>query len=825
MLSRVQQSATAGVFGFLCKRNVFLNLDLTKGKNQMFITNTVQIQRFASAMFGIQVGSTTMGQINADITAAGGLNNALNSYYASSFGSATTAAVAASVSTNLGLTGAAATSATDYITAVLNSTPAASRGAAISGVLNLFANLTADATFGAAATAYNAKVTTAASYTGANNVVAGTSVAANTPFTTNVDALIGTAGNDTFAGTTENFSVLDSVDGGAGVDLLRLSLTADYPAGAAVTNIEQISVSGANADGAAAFATNLTGVTGLTLVEMNAVTDAQGAVISGIATNAAASVKNTNVNATFTFGDAALAGTTDTVALTLNNVTSAVTVALNNTTTVTGSTGPETVAITAAGPVGTSANSVTVSTNATQSPTKVTVAGTSANLTLGTGLTTVATVDMSAATGAITIAGFGSATQSITGGAGNDLIVMAGNYGSTDTVNGGAGVDTLSATGAVLAGISTVNTRISSVETLLISDDLGTTGTTINALNFNDVENIRISDQGTGGAASISVNNLKAATVNNIRFDGDVGASGGAYAFSIVGATQAGSANAVALDLRGGALTTTSGITLNGVESVTIDTTNGTGAKAFNLTDASLTSLVITGGQNVTLSGAALGAMTSVVNASAVTGTAAIAVTLNTSAATGATVTTAGGGDTIIASNLPDVISSGSGNDAITGNAGGDVINVGSGTDNVIITTTTSGSTDSGGFSLGATTSNTVSTLDFDIITGLGASDTITLSSYSTTGATNAGLVTTVVTGSTVATTGGITLADNSIHLIRGTYSAATNSFVGSSTGADALLSYDGASNTGTSDYDAIVLIGAGSNTVSVGLLGVLTLG
>ena len=142
-------------------------------------TNAVQIARFANALYGIQLGSATNAAVLADITAAGGLDNALNSYYTSSFGSKTSAQVAAVMVANLGivagsngLTAAAVTDATNYIVATLNAAPAAGKGAAVKSILNLWANIADDATlastYGAAATAWNANVSAAQAYTASN---------------------------------------------------------------------------------------------------------------------------------------------------------------------------------------------------------------------------------------------------------------------------------------------------------------------------------------------------------------------------------------------------------------------------------------------------------------------------------------------------------------------------------------------------------------------------------------------------------------------------------------------------------------------------------
>jgi len=145
------------------------------------------------------------------------------------------ATVGTTVATNLGLTGDALTNGAAYITAQLNAAAPGARGAVISTILDLFAGLTADATYGAFATAYNTKVDVANAYTGATNVTIGTVVAAAASvftLTTSVDTITGTAANDTINATvvfdvdeaittTSTLTVADQVTGGAGTDVLN----------------------------------------------------------------------------------------------------------------------------------------------------------------------------------------------------------------------------------------------------------------------------------------------------------------------------------------------------------------------------------------------------------------------------------------------------------------------------------------------------------------------------------------------------------------------------------------------------------------------------
>jgi hypothetical protein len=159
----------------------------------LFPTNAAQVQTFATALYGVQVGTTTMAQVTADIQAAGGLNNALNSYYTASFGAATTASVAQTIATNVGL--GTDTNAIAFITAQLNAAAPAARGAAVIGMLNNFLNTTTG-TYATAAAAFNTTVSTAVAYTGSTNVALGT---ANPPVINN---FVLTAGIDTFTATS-----------------------------------------------------------------------------------------------------------------------------------------------------------------------------------------------------------------------------------------------------------------------------------------------------------------------------------------------------------------------------------------------------------------------------------------------------------------------------------------------------------------------------------------------------------------------------------------------------------------------------------------------
>lgn len=130
---------------------------------------------------------------------------------------------------------------------------------------------------------------------------------------------------------------------------------------------------------------------------------------------------------------------------------------------------------------------------------------------------------------------------------------------------------------------------------------------------------------------------------------------------------------------------------------------------------------------------------------------------------------------------------------------------------------------DSGTYTATSSGTNTHSTAGFDVVNNFGVGDVIKLNSnYS--GAANAanGLVATAVTGTTLDS-GTFVLADNSVHLIRGTYDVGTtNTFVGAADGVDALLIYD-ADAADTQAYEAVVIVGGGTLTAMGGNAGLIT--
>jgi len=448
-----------------------------------FITSTVSIQRFASAMYGVQVGSSTLSAVQADITSLGGITNAFNNYYSSSFGSVPTATVANSIATNLGLTGTALTAGAAYVKGQLDAAAPGARGAVVTSILNLFAGLSADASFGAAATSWNTKVDAAVSYTGVTDVVFGSTVGQGAAFalTTGTNTFTGSAGNDTFdAGlSTSSIQTLNSgdrLDGGAGTDDLFAIINSSVTP-AQVKDIENISLTattGATVD--------LSNSTGLVSVTNQASTAAL--TLQGISKAVAVTVRDTSTaGQVVSYSD--VTGTADADTIFLQNVTGSASLTVAGVEALTlesSGSGANAVALTAA-------NTTTLNVTGTQA------------LTLGTLPATVVTFDASANTAilntGVSLTTANTAASTVIGSAGNDTIVIrssavndsvstglgndgirfVGNFSTDDTVDGGDGTDTLSVLAANIASASTPTTyRVTNIETIAITDALASAG-------------------------------------------------------------------------------------------------------------------------------------------------------------------------------------------------------------------------------------------------------------------------------------------------------------------------------------------------------------
>ena len=659
-----------------------------------FPTNANQVQAFAGAMYGTQIGSVTMAQVNADIAAAGGLKNALNSYYAASFGSLPTASVAATVAANLGLTGDALASGTAYITAQLNGVSAGARGAVISDIVNLFSTLASDATFGAAATAWNTKVATAIAYTGANNVAIGSVVATSAVFTltTGVDVaddISASRGNltSTFKFSTGNETVNASVGTLDDGDILIDSSTADADVlnisgdteRATVSNIETINLSTATA--AVLQLDNVSGAKNVNITGTNTVT------VDGF--NAA----------TFqpTFG--------------INNITRVVTI--------------ESLVLDGAA---STANAETLNLSVSGLSFGTTTA-TQSGITLN-GIAINDSTDVDGVYETVNLASTGTTA--------NDFAL---------TIDGGESIGTLNITGdqsvqiradsAALSGVTVNGTSNTGTVTLRI-DREGASGAT-NAANFTGVDDIVLVDR-TAGTEGGVVASLKSG--DKVTFGSTF--TGAASSLSIQGATFSALADNINVTLDNVAAVA-AGVSLSALDIQNVRTLNLTSAghaaststSGANLLDdltGDFTTINIVGDTsanidlniNDTQTATTPTARTVVVNASGMTGTAFVNLdNIAANTRVGYTITGTANGDTVVLNNTAGTVNGGAGNDTITGGNGNDVVNGGDGVDLINVSFGTDSVTAGAGndtIDVNATGANAVPQVtrstDLDFVTG-----------------------------------------------------------------------------------------------------------
>ena len=187
------------------------------------------------------------------------------------------------------------------------------------------------------------------------------------------------------------------------------------------------------------------------------------------------------------------------------------------------------------------------------------------------------------------------------------------------------------------------------------------------------------------------------------------------------------------------------------------------------------------------------------------------------------------GADSLTTGKQNDTINGGSGADTITAGAGADRIDVGSSTTDIDRVVQAAAS--SGGFTAPGT--NTIATTTFDVVTSFSASDILQLGQYTSFG-TAADNVASSTLGTVATTLVGLAVGANSVGFVRGTYTAAVinngvtttaGSFVGSATGSDLLVVYDGDATLATTALEAVVLVGVGANPVTGSGAGLLTIG
>jgi S-layer protein len=463
-------------------------------------TNGTVLARLAGGLYNTQMSNATYSEVKTLDPSA-----LANTLYARDFASATDLSVATTLVTNLGLT--SVTGLANWVAAQLTAAGTGNKGAKIVDLLNGFAQMTADTTYGAAATAFNALVDAAlvlsqtTGNAGGSFAAAGIAPAATFTLTTGIDsptiganttvnAILGTGATwntfDRVVGTgTTAFNIVDNTAGAFAA-----------PVGSTVSGIGAVTLSRAAASGATAIDVTVTnstfgsGVTSFSLVESGAATvagpvavtlnsatsvsvvDSQSTKFTTVAVtdgSTAATTLNT-VSITGSSGNGTLTGN----AITTLNLNAAAT---GGTVTVTSTAGARALTINTAG--STSSGSVTDAQATSVVLNQTSAAG------LGTLTAAKATSVTVNTTGTSTTAGAETITAATA-----TTITLGGTRANTVTLTGNSALTTLVATGSGgvtfgdVSGITTLTSVDTSGSTAVASSATATNKTVANSVTL-----------------------------------------------------------------------------------------------------------------------------------------------------------------------------------------------------------------------------------------------------------------------------------------------------------------------------------------------------
>ncbi|NBN63987.1 DUF4214 domain-containing protein [Pannonibacter tanglangensis] len=594
---------------------------------------------------------------------------------------------------------------------------------------------------------------------------------ANFTLTKAADAYVGDDRNNTIDGiadgsANQTFTAVDSIDGGAGNDTLKLvntSGTMTLPTAAVVKNVETIELqSSQNA----------------VTADMRNWTDLQTARITQTGTKAAITV-DTGGNVTaltvtggtgVTINDRATAGGDKLSSVSLSGYTSTATIQSDALTSLSLANANQGVTITAAAGTRTldlTVNAMTGGTTTDSTATAVTLAATGSassnvrvtaasatsltitgdqslslsNVTLATNatITTTNTAGLTITGTLMSDIGFtgsdanesivsSATTRTMTLGKGDDSYEAAGaGIGTGGSVDGGEGTDTLvlrALTAETVTATTAFAAQARNFEVLLLKDSFAA-GIDVNIANLNSGGSNTI----TKVVASTSVVN-QPFTLNGLATGGTVefqGANTAQTTINIINAAS-GSADVLNIGIANTLARNTNTVSVANVETINFLTDNtSTSPTAIqhssNLSAAAASKITVSGdaGLALTFSGTALTSFdasgVTLGNINWATGALANAATikggagndtLDAAASTASvTIESGAGNDTIIGSSKADTIDAGAGNDTITPGLGADTINVGTGNDTVTMTA--------------ANTNGTI----FPTVTGMGSGDAV----------------------------------------------------------------------------------------------------
>jgi len=730
-------------------------------------------------MYNLRPGATLLGNFQ-DIAATDGIDSFANQLLANdaALSAKSDADLAAQITTNLGLTGDVATAGDAYLVGQFAANPSA-RGKVILDAMNALATLEGDATYGAAAALFNADVVASLEYSSVatNTDTAASDAAADAAdaaadaadaaatstvysFTTGLDALVGSAGADTFnawqtGATTETLSVFDSADGGDGDDTITI-INSDAAAynGASISNIENVVYRSTAASGDLDFDDLGSDVTAMTLKSTVGAND-----VTNMSTSTALTFESSkaDMDTTVTYKASTVTGATDTATITLNGVNDGADIEL--------ASDVETINIVASGADSRlndlvfDAQTTTVTVDAAVAlrvDDTLTAAGVTSVTVTGAGdvrfdddFVAVTTYDASAATGAQYIEFAGTTNATVTGGTGDDTFDFAGTFTKADTLDGGDGDDVLLITPT--ANISG-DISISNIEELQLGDVAASTTVDLDNMSLNTIR------QNAGTASNITTLQDLATSITTVNYVGAGTTAAQAFDTVILDYDSTTDVDSVVVNISNagvdslGNFTVVTGSEFDGANGVAINITEagtGTGDIAtLNTINAdSANSITINSNTDVSLTIAGMGGQAATDRLSDVDMTGSDAgITLTISSDDDATVTLGNGTNDFNGGAGDETIIGGSGVDTIEADGGNDTITLGDGIDIVEIDISADGTT---------TITDFVAGNGGDILTFQGTND-----------AAGTGIVTTTFTlagngGNTYDLVSGMTIIDN----------------------------------------------------------------
>jgi Ca2+-binding RTX toxin-like protein len=692
-------------------------------------TNGTVIARVAGALYNTQLSYATYTEVTGIVTTTATLNALVNDLYARDFASTTDLSVATTLVSNLGLSSVAGLNA--WVAAQLTAAGAANKGAKVVELLNSFAQLSSDATYGSAATTFNTKVEAALTASQTAGTVTGTfsevstAVAGKTfSLSISTDSVVGGSGDDVINGnlggtssSTLTYSSSDVIDGGAGNDTLTVEHNSSGGAlsFATVSNVETFNVT----ETGAATTVTLPTVAGYTnLNSTNSTYDVtfnsiKSATVAVGASNLGATV---DVTAAY-FSTTLVAGTADNLTVNIEssgtsadpmsfNVTGGTSANVLETVTINNKSGASYVDLDV-----NEANTTKVVVNATEALTLTLADGAANTLKTIDASGSAAGVSVTAINSKTTITG-GAGADTLTGSSGNDTIVAgAGNdsiVGSAgnDSLDAGAGNDTVSIDGSTVDEFDVIAGG-EGTDTLKLTAAIGYTATTNtdDGSGVSGFEKINLAGSFTQRMTPLSGNTITGVTMSTASAAGVLTyapATVAAVTFSAnssleVSLAANGTADVMAITLAGGSTTSPTYVAATFVDTdgyydtltVASNGTDDVQNNTLSIDAAGATSLTITGSQSLELTGADLAAVATI-DASGWAGTALVVDASTSTAAvtytsgTGIqTVTTGTGADKITTGSSADTITSGAGADSISSGAGNDSITSGDGADTV----------------------------------------------------------------------------------------------------------------------------------------------